>query len=573
MDVVLVGLPGSGKSVVGRRLAAREAAAFVDLDAEIERAAGTTVAEIFAAEGEAGFRARERSAIEHLGDPGASPDGLERVIAAGGGALVDPRSRWRLVRGRRVAWLDVRPEVAAQRLRNSRHVRPLLTTGDPTGALRRLASDRERFYAAATVRVRSVADRAEVTAALSDALRAAPATTGTTLLRADTSIGRFLVGDGIAAEALEASLEELGARRAILVSEPGAWAAAGERLAEWLGARGREVATVMLPRGEAAKRLSVVETAARELASLHAERGDPLVAIGGGALGDATGLLAALWLRGVRLIHVPTTLVAQIDSAIGGKTAVDLPEGKNLVGAFHQPSAVIVDVSVLRTLAERERRAALGEAVKMAALGDERLFALLEAEGEMIAAGDDAAWSSGAVAELVERCLWAKVGTVLADERETLDGAEGADGPIGRIALNLGHTVGHGLEAATGFERLLHGEAVGYGLRAACRIGVELGVTPPERAARIEALLDALALAVDPLAVDRSAVAAAMGTDKKHAGGRLRWLIPTADGVVVRSDVDGTAVLRAIDTVLAGRTVTFEPVAAGGSVGSGGRTR
>ena len=148
------------------------------------------------------------------------------------------------------------------------------------------------------------------------------------------------------------------------------------------------------------------------------ERGEPLVAIGGGAIGDSAGFLAAVYLRGIPLIHVPTTLVAQLDSSIGGKTAVDLPEGKNLVGAFHQPTAVIADVATLRTLPERQRRAALGEAVKMAALGDERLFELLEADGEAIALGTDAAFDDGAVAELVERAAWAKVEVVLADERE-----------------------------------------------------------------------------------------------------------------------------------------------------------
>ncbi len=220
-------------------------------------------------------------------------------------------------------------------------------------------------------------------------------------------------------------------------------------------------------------------------------RGEPLVAIGGGALGDTAGFLAATYLRGVPIIHVPTTLVAQIDSSIGGKTGVDLPEGKNLVGAFHQPAAVVIDVDALRTLPERHRRAALGEAVKMGALGDARLLELLEADGPAIARGDDAVFASGAVAELVERCAWAKVAVVLADEREH-------DPTGGRITLNLGHSIGHAVEAAAGYGDLLHGEAVAYGLRAATRIGVELGVTPPERATRIGALLDTLELAREP---------------------------------------------------------------------------
>ena len=321
------------------------------------------------------------------------------------------------------------------------------------------------------------------------------------------------------------SWRQLRAPRAILVSEPGAWGAVGERLANGLRERGREVVHILLPQGEAAKRLEVVESAARELAALRVERSEPLVAIGGGALGDTAGFLAAVYLRGVPIIHVPTTLVAQIDSSIGGKTGVDLPEGKNLVGAFHQPAAVIIDIAMLRTLPERQMRAALGEAVKMAALGDERLFELLETDGPAIARGDEAVFTSGVLAELVERAGWAKVEVVLADERE-----RGASG--GRIALNLGHSLGHAFEAAGGYGGLLHGEAVAYGLRAATRIGVEAGVTPPERAERIGRLLDALELATQPLPYPLATVMDHLATDKKHAAGRLRWVLPTADGVV-----------------------------------------
>jgi shikimate kinase/3-dehydroquinate synthase len=558
VDVVLVGLPGSGKSVVGRRLAARRGAVFVDLDAEIERAAGASVAEIFATEGESGFRARERAAIDRLGAPSAATDGVARVVSAGGGALVDPRSRWRLLRGRVGVWLDVRPEVAAQRLRNSRRVRPLIANSrDPIDALRRLRADRERFYATAAIHVTRVGDpvgvAAEVDARLADApvdAAGGVVAAGDVLLRTDTRIGRFLLGDGIAAAGVADALDALDARRAVVVSEPGAWDAAGVTIADGLRRLGRPVVVVMLPNGEAAKRLPVIERAADELADARADRTDPIVAIGGGALGDAAGFLAATWLRGVPLVHVPTTLVAQVDSAIGGKTAVDIDAGKNLVGAYHQPSAVVVDVALLRTLDERQRRAALGEAVKMAALGDEALFALLERDGEAIARGEPDAWSSGAVAELVERCLWAKVEVVLADEREALDGSVAG---AGRLALNLGHTVGHGLEAATGFGPVLHGEAVAYGLRAASRVGVAAGTTPPARAERIEALLDRLDLGVDAVVVDPAAVRAAIDRDKKHAAGRLRWVLPTADGVLLSADVPDEAVDAAIAEVTAGR--------------------
>ena len=541
MDLVLVGLPGSGKSAVGRRVAARHGATAVDLDDEIEAQACKSVAEIFADEGEAGFRRRERAVVAALGPPDGGAK-LRRVISPGGGAVVDPRNRWALFRGRRVAWLDVRPEVLAQRLRRSHVVRPLVQGPDPLSRIRSLAASRERFYSAGA-RINGVAEVASVVTQV-DQLLAAPSV-GTTLLHAHTPIGEIVIGDGMAAAALDRALRRLNASRAVLVSEPGAWNAAGERVAEDLRAAGWTVETVLLPAGEDAKRLSVIEDAARALARLRVERREPLVAIGGGALGDPAGFLAAAYLRGVPWIGVPTTLVAQVDSSIGGKTGVDLPEGKNLLGAFHQPAAIVLDVALLRTLPERQLRAALGEVSKMAALGDEALFATLEADGAAIARGDAVAFDGGALAEVVERAGWAKVEVVAADERE-----QGAAG--GRITLNLGHTVAHALEAVDGYANLLHGEAVAYGLRAAVRIGLALGVTPPERAARIERLLDRLDLGRAPLPYLLDTVVEATGTDKKHAEGRLRWVLPTGDGVTIRDDVPAEPVAAAVASVLAG---------------------
>jgi 3-dehydroquinate synthetase/shikimate kinase len=556
MDVVLVGLPGSGKSVVGRRLARRHDAPFIDLDETIERAAGQPIASIFETEGEAGFRALESAAVAALGEPGPERT-VGRVIATGGGTVVDPRNRWRLYRRRLPVWLDARPEALAQRLRRSRHVRPLMAGREPIAAIRHLTADRERFYAAAR-RVNGLAEPARVAETVAGLVAAGP-DDGTRLLDAQTRVGRIVLGEGIAGGVVAEAVERLGASRAILVSEPGAWAAAGATVAEVLRERGLAVATIMLPEGEAAKRLSVVEDAAGELARLRAERLEPIVAIGGGALGDAAGLLAALWLRGVPLIHVPTTLVAQIDSAIGGKTAVDLPAGKNLIGAFHQPAAVVIDIALLRTLPERQRRAGLGEAVKMAALGDELLFRLLEIDGVTIARGDATAFESGAIAELVERAMWAKVEVVVADEREQASDAGRAGG---RIELNLGHSAGHALEAAGGYGDLLHGEAVAYGLRVASRLGLSLGVTPPDRAQRVEALLTLLDLGVGRLPYPVGAVLDAMVADKKHLGGRLRWVLPTADGTTIRSDVPEDAVRDALAGVLAVPATDRAPAAA-----------
>jgi 3-dehydroquinate synthetase/shikimate kinase len=545
MDIVLVGLPGSGKSVVGKRLAARHGATFIDLDERIEQRDGRPIPTIFAEDGEAAFRSLERHAVADLG-PAGTAAAVERIVATGGGAVVDPRNRWWLYRGRMSVWLDSRPEVLAQRLRRSVHVRPLVTARDPIGAIRDLATRRERFYAAADVRIGGVAEVNTVVDAVEVRRRAwiAAGDHRTTLVRATTPLGRLTIGDGIAGNGIREALDRLEARRAIIVSEPGAWSAVGPALTHALASDERPLETVLLPQGEAAKRLSAIEAAASELARLRVGRDEPMVAVGGGALGDAAGFLAATYLRGVPLIHVPTTLVAQIDSSIGGKTGVDLPEGKNLVGAFHQPAAIVTDVSLLATLPERERRAALGEAVKMAILGDERLFELLERHGDEIARSDVDSAERGEVAELVERCALAKLDIVLADERERA-------GSSGRIVLNLGHSLGHAVEAAAGFGGLLHGEAVAYGLRAACRIGTQLGVTPPARAERIGRLLDALGLAREPLPYRLEDVLAHLGTDKKHTAGRLRWVLPDADGIEVRTDVSDELVNEAAGSLLA----------------------
>jgi 3-dehydroquinate synthase len=566
VEIVLAGPPGSGKSAVGRLIAARHGVPFVDLDAWVEEEAGRPIAAIFEAEGEAGFRARERAAIRRLGPavrpatgPWAraaldaadgGPVGVTRVIAVGGGAVVDPRNRWLLFRGRRVLTLWAPPAILLRRLRGV-PPRPMLSVRNPAVRLTELLAARARWYAAgervdASGPLSTVAVRVE-------ARLASPAPQGASLLQADTPVGRLTIGEGDAPDRLLEALARLDAGRVALVSEPVAWRLHGERLARALGAAGLEVVPFLVPRGEAAKTIPAYARLLRAMAAARLERGDPLVAIGGGALGDAAGFAAATYLRGVPLVHVPTTLVAQIDSAIGGKTAIDIPEGKNLVGAFHQPRAIVVDVAALTTLPARQRQAALGEAIKYAALGDERLFELLEREagalggpvGSPAGRGFRWAYESGTVAELVERCAWAKTEIVAADERER----------AGRVVLNLGHSIGHAIEAAAGYRRILHGEAVAYGLRGALAVGLALGVTPPERAARIERLLAAAGLAQEPPGVDEAAVRAHLALDKKHAAGRLRWVLPTESGVVVRSDVPDEAVTAGIAAALRGTPV------------------
>jgi shikimate kinase/3-dehydroquinate synthase len=537
MDLVLVGLPGSGKSAVGRRIAQRHHATFVDLDDLVERQAGMSVPVIFAQEGETGFRRREREAVLSLGPADVDAE-LRRVIATGGGSVIDPRNRWLLYRGRFPVWLDGSPEILASRLARSVHVRPLVAGHDPAGTLRQLAADRHRFYAPG-LQLSGTANVEAIMRAIEARLGDRPSDVAT-LLRADTAIGRIEIGHGIAAAAVDSALRRGEARRAILLVEPRSWTVAGSQIATALEAYGWHVERILLPRGENAKRMRVIEETCRALARLRVDRSETLVAIGGGALTDAAGFAAASYLRGVPIVQVPTTLVGQIDAALGGKTAVDIPEGKNLVGAFHQPVAFIADVALLSTLPARQRLAALGEVVKMGVLGDERLLELVEAEGAAFARCGTGSTESGAVAEMVERCAWAKVEVVTADER---------DGSL-RRTLNLGHTIGHGIEAAAGYRAILHGEAVAYGLRGAFAIALAMGLTTPARAHRINSLLDNLGLALEPPAVALDAVREHMAADKKHALGRLSWVLPTDTGVTVSADVPAEAVAAGLAAAL-----------------------
>jgi len=304
-----------------------------------------------------------------------------------------------------------------------------------------------------------------------------------------------------------------------ILSSPRVWKLWGTPLRRrFAGAHGgKSPSAVLFPDGEKAKTLATLEKVCRGLASSRLDRRGIIVAMGGGVVGDVAGFAAATYLRGVRLVHVPTTLVAQVDSAIGGKTGVNLPEGKNLVGAFHQPALVLVDPEILRTLAPRQYRSGIYEVIKYAVLGDRHLFEFLENRMVAVLRHDRAAldW-------ILPRCIGAKAQIVSRDELDT--------GP--REALNFGHTFGHALEALTRYRRFLHGEAVGWGMIAATRLAVAIDWLPREEADRIEALIRS----VGPLpALPRISPAdwmAAMRGDKKVRGGRLRFILPRQIGDV-----------------------------------------
>ena len=304
--------------------------------------------------------------------------------------------------------------------------------------------------------------------------------------------------------------ESTGARRVLVVSDTGVaplYAAAALRSLRRAGIHA-EVAVV--PRGERSKRPQMLARRWSRLAAEGIERGDGVVALGGGVVGDLAGFAAATWLRGIPWVAVPTTLLAQVDSSIGGKTAIDLGEGKNLAGAFHQPAGVLVDADTLATLPARHVRAGLAEVVKAGLVVDAPLFRWCERRIEALAAGEP-----GALAEAIERAVRAKGRVVMRDERESGD----------RSALNFGHTTGHALEAALGYRKWIHGEAVAVGMRVAARLSVELAGLPAGDALRMERLLDSIGLPRRLPQVSAARLMAAMRHDKKRLSGETRWVL------------------------------------------------
>ena len=309
-----------------------------------------------------------------------------------------------------------------------------------------------------------------------------------------------------------------------------------ERVEAALTAVGLEVTRALVPDGEAAKDVAVLADVWDRATAVPLARDDLIVALGGGTVGDLAGFAAATYHRGIAVLQVPTTLLAQVDAAIGGKTGINLAAGKNLVGAFHQPVAVACDTALLATLPARVRAEGLAEVVKAGLALDRLLLERLEHDPTAALDGD-----ADALAPLVLRAAVAKAEVVSADERE---GGR-------RMHLNLGHTVGHALETALGHGALLHGEAVAIGTVAELRLGVELGVTPPELAERGEALFERLGLPTRLPAVDRAALLDAMRRDKKVRDGVRFVLLEGVERPLVRP-VDLTTVERVLDGLAAG---------------------
>ena len=531
-SVFLVGLSGSGKTTVGRLLAARLGVRFVDTDTEIERIAGRPIPAIFAADGEAAFRTLERRVVSEVAQSDPA------VVSTGGGAPVDEDSRKAMHLAGDIVWLDAPTDVLLRRVAaNGAPDRPLLA-GDGAAALDRLREERRFAYAEADLRVDTSALRPERLAAMIAENLEQIAGIDTVWVRAPSRTYPVYVGSGLldrAGQLLEH--HGLGGTLRIIADERVA-DLHGDRLRSALG--GAPQRWYPVPAGEEHKTLDQAYRLYDALLADKPERGDTIIAFGGGVIGDLAGFVAATLLRGVPFVQVPTTVLSQVDSSVGGKVGVDHPSGKNLIGAFHQPSLVLADLDVLHSLPPREIAAGWAEVVKIAVVQDAALFDELERSAESLAGLDpDAARSA------IRRAIELKAHLVEQDEQDT----KGI-----RAVLNYGHTLGHAIEAASDYATFLHGEAVAVGMAGAAHIAHRMGLHPADAVQRQSRLMRTLGLPQGCPDLPRERVEAAITLDKKRAQGRTVWILPRGLGdVVVTADVPDIFVQEAMELIGAER--------------------
>jgi shikimate kinase/3-dehydroquinate synthase len=512
----LSGPMGSGKSTVGRLVAERLGWPFVDLDRAIEERAGRSTSEIFRDHGEAAFRTMERELAR-----GTAALEAPHVCALGGGTVVDADTRRVLAQAGTIVTLTAPVDELLRRV-DGETGRPLLDRRGTTrrevleGLLAARASAYAEAHAVIDTRDASPEQLAERVIA---AVREEPI-----LVPLGTASYRARVTTGL--DALESLVSAIGPSSVVLVTDENA-AVHATRARTKLGAL--PVVDVVLPPGEAHKTIASVERIWDTALAARVDRDALVLAVGGGVVGDVAGFAAATLLRGTAVAHVPTTLLAMVDSAIGGKTGIDHAEGKNLVGAFHQPRFVLADLTSLATLPDRELASGLGEVVKSAWIAGEAEVAMLERDAPALCLRDPAA-----LARAIRMSLRLKASIVAADPHE-----RGV-----RAHLNLGHTVGHALETASGYA-LRHGEAVALGLVAALRLGRALGDARTEDVERMVALLAALGLPTDLEARFDPAAARYLAADKKRASGRIRFVVPGAPGIVRLEPLD-PAVIRGL---------------------------
>jgi shikimate kinase/3-dehydroquinate synthase len=528
-SLVLVGMMGAGKTSVGRRLAGRLGLPFADADSEIETAAGMSIAEIFARHGETEFRQGERRVVARLlaGGP--------KVLATGGGAYMLEETRQAIAKHAIAIWLKADVDVLMRRVRK-RSNRPLLHNVDAEATMRRLIGERYPIYA-----------QADLTVTSRDGPHDAVIDDIVALLEAHLSLPALVTGSDTLPEMASACVPvELGARRYEIKIGPGLIAEAGRHIAALapetaccivtdrnvaalhlaalrtsLAEAGIAYRVVEIEPGERSKSYAGFATVCDALLAARLERRDLVVAFGGGVVGDLAGFAAASVRRGLRLVQIPTSLLAQVDSSVGGKTAINSPLGKNLVGAFHQPSLVLADTDVLASLPPREFRAGYAEIVKYGLIDDAPFFTWLERNRTAIFG------RGAALVEAIAKSCAAKAAVVARDETEEGD----------RALLNLGHTFGHALESLTAFdgERLVHGEGVAVGMACAFRFSARLGHCDEATAARVEAHLTAAGLPtrIRDIAgwnADAQSILEAMYQDKKVQRGALTFILARGIG-------------------------------------------
>jgi shikimate kinase / 3-dehydroquinate synthase len=500
-NVVLVGFMGSGKSTVGPHLAHRLERPFVDLDDVIEADAGRSVAEIFSSEGEAGFRERESRGLLRA---------LERdgwVVAVGGGAPMREENWARIRNGNTVVALLAEPDELARRLNGSAD-RPLLEPGAPSVIAALLPTRLSRYLEADVVVRTDGIDPVEVAEQVRDRLSGGGAQR--ILIDIPRSPHEVTVGHSLR-HLVPAALQRMNiSGTVVVISDEHVAKRHANALTDAFIGTGLTVQLHLVPAGEAAKELGVLASIYEALAAAGVDRQGALIALGGGTIGDVTGFAAATWMRGIRYLQLPTTLLAMVDSSIGGKTAINLPAGKNLVGAVHQPSAIFCDLDYLATLSDSEFRASLAEVIKAALIADRSFVDWLVANLPAVLRREPPA-----VREAVRRAIAIKAAVVAQDPQET-----GV-----RAILNYGHTVGHALERAAGFGTLRHGEAVAWGMEVAARISLRTGACGPETVAVQHSLLRDAGLLADRPAVAHAELIEAMRHDKKSRAGELRWVL------------------------------------------------
>lgn len=499
--LILTGFMGTGKTTVGRLVARRFGLCFADLDEAIERREGKSVAEMFSERGEATFRRLESEVLREL--IAADVD----VIATGGGTLVSPDNRALIHGGQTVLCLTCAPDELGRRL-DGHTYRPLLSGNQQRAIdslLRRRRPVYDLFEQVDTTGRTAVAVAEEVG-------ERAGLWRGPTLSFEARHESRFAFQAGSLARVGELVRERDSVGDALLVTdETVARTGHSETVLGSLEETGARVHRTTIPSGEQHKTLDTVRQLYTECARLRLDRQTVVVGVGGGVVGDAAGFLAATYLRGLRLVLVPTTLLAQIDAAIGGKTGVDFAGAKNLVGAFHPASLVVIDPDTLRTLPVEQLSNGLAEAIKVAAVRSPGLLRRLE----RLSAPEDVLDHP----DLIRWAVEAKIRVVRADP---YDHGE-------RMILNFGHTIGHGLEAASGYT-LSHGEAVSAGMAAETGLAVEKGWCPWEVFDRLCRCLRTFHLPIAVEGVDPEAVLESVRQDKKRDAASIRVAIPTAAG-------------------------------------------